>query len=174
MAGLFGYLQFGVNVSGNVLTNYQPSTLILVVIALFVFVIIVAYPLTNFPVRLSLDYLFFSKAYHDKTVTKNNQRHRLWLYTILLYIPAATMGAYVEDISTIFSLTGATSTVLLSLMLPPIIYLKLRKDGFVKPERSEWETSFLTVFSWIVVILAGIIGISGLVVEILDLVGVAT
>ena len=42
----------------------------------------------------------------------------------------------------------------------------------MKPEAVEWETRFLTVFSWIVIVVGVVVGISGLVVEILDLAGV--
>jgi len=170
--GLFGYLQFGADVASNILSSYPKNDLVLVMIACFLFAVIVTYPLINFAVRLSVDYILFSKSYHDKTLNKNHQNYRMYGYSIVLFLISASVGAFVDDVGPVFSLVGSTSTVLLSLVLPTAIYLRLKSKGFMPAESSRSVDLFLTILSWAVLIVGVIVGVAGFTFEILDIAGV--
>jgi len=172
LGGLFGYLQFGSSAQGNVLLNYPLTPFILTLIGLFTFDVIVSYPLANFPVRLALDYILFSTQYHERRVSKNAQIRRLWTYSFVGYVICATVGAFVTDLGTLFTITGATTNTLLSLILPPMIFLKLHKDGHVKADKDAFTSWFLQVSSWIVIIIGVVIGVAGFIIEMLSLAGV--
>jgi len=159
-------------VQGNLLKSYGGGNFVLVVIGLFTIILIVSYPLSNFPARLSMDYILYSKQYHERKVKKNAQLKRLWLYSIIGYGICASIGAFVTNLDALFTITGATANALLALILPCLIFLKLRKDGHVVHDKAPSTNTFLTVASVAVIIFGVTIGIGGLTIEILDLVGV--
>ena len=115
------------------LNNLPKDDIGLVLIACFMFAIVVNYPLTNVSMRISIDYLLFSKEYHEKRIKKSRQNLRMAAYTITILIIAALIGAYVTDVGPVFSLTGSITTTLLTLVFPAMIYLRLRSRISLSP-----------------------------------------
>ena len=157
---------------GNFLMTYFPSDVVLVMDGCLLFAVIVSYPLVCFVVRSSLDHLLFSRSYETKTVNKNYHDQRMWAYSAVLYLATASVGAYVTNVGPVFSLTGASSTMLLSLVLPSAIFLRLTHLGLLQKESKRSIHLFLVICSWVTMILAIIVGVTGFVLEILSNAGV--
>ena len=126
--GLFGYLRFGNDAEGNVLNNLPKDDLVLVLIACFLFAIVVNYPLSNVSMRISIDYLLFSKEYHEKRVKKSRQNLRMAAYSVVILVVSCLLGSFVTDVGPVFSLTGSLTATLLTLVFPAMIYLRLRSS----------------------------------------------
>jgi len=171
--GLFGYLQFGSETQGNILDNYPKTDLVIIMIAAMLVVVVVSYPLANFPIKISIDYMLFSHEYHNPAkANRNHQNHRMWIYSSLLFLAAASMGAFLDDVGAIFSITGATTTVLLTIIIPPSIYLKLRFKKLIPPDHDPKNHLMLLIFSIGAIILGCIVGIMGFLVNVLGFAGI--
>lgn len=125
---LFGYLSFGRDVNDNIILAYPSGDKLILVARLAVSTALTLNsPLTVHP-ALSL----LNSADADAAGSGGQGRlHRA--LSALVFIAAATVLAIVvPNISTVFSLVGATCTTVVSLVLPVALYVRLKPDSAPK------------------------------------------
>jgi amino acid permease len=160
--GMFGVLMWGKNIDSNILDNYAPWLAASPGIA-FVFLgmaiaICVAYPMTVFPVRFSLEVLWTrarKQTELDPTVSRLCGALVVWLSVLC--------AIYVPSIGTVFELVGSTCGSLTCFCFPCAFYLMT-----VPGPLCSTSDKVIAVLVFILGILGGVLGT---VVSVADIFG---
>lgn len=171
--GIAGYLQFGDNVQGNVILEYE-SKLLSSRIGKFALVLMVtlSYPLMFHPCRLSVNNMvhwieveFFTKKQED-VVTETSallntdtevgavehqdvpfSTNRFIIITFLLTVATYSLALSITSFELVLSLVGATGSTLICFILPGLFGYKLFKDKLNK-----YSSLALTIFGLLVMV----------------------
>jgi len=152
--GLFGFLDFGTNTCGNILKSYQSellkgSAMIIGMYFCIALTLLFAFPLVVVPCRGALQGLC-------ERLCGSSGSHTVW--SLLVAGGALAVSLWVEDVSQVFQLVGASSSALVCFVFPPMAALKL---GVVKG-REYW-------ISWALMIGGIVVAILGTVVTVNDM-----
>ncbi|KAK4267590.1 hypothetical protein QN277_024350 [Acacia crassicarpa] len=154
---LAGYLLFGNNTESDVLTNFDKDLGIRFSSALnytvrigYILHLILVFPVIHFSLRQTVDSLLFEGS-APLSESKKRSLGLTAVLLVLIYI-GSTM---IPSIWTAFKLTGATSAVSLGFIFPSLIALRLSHQGGL----SHLER----FFSWVMLVLAGIVSIVGVI-----------
>lgn len=161
LMGIFGYLAFGDEVDGNVLNSISEnndSGLIALMLIMFCFTILFTFPLVAFALRISLHYLL-AKLRQIKL------KHEIptlpaWGESTLLFGLSLLVGNLLNDVSIVFGITGAISSTVLSLVLPPLMFLKSSQIVRIQTH---------TRFAITVIVVGLVIGAAGLICNIVNI-----
>ncbi|KAH3677065.1 hypothetical protein WICMUC_001971 [Wickerhamomyces mucosus] len=146
IVGLAGYLQFGDNLKGNIILEYD-SNLISTKIGKFslTLMVILSYPLMFHPARISLNNMIFwiesefitkldvedettGLISHLRVVPFSNKRFNI--LTILLAGLTYTLAISVKSFELVLALVGATGSTLICFILPGLFGYKLFDTKF--------------------------------------------
>ena len=123
----YAYIAFGDNVCGNVLNNLDQNNIFTKIVIIILCVnLFFAYVMFLFPMTEALEHSMFDMDHKkdNKLETKRN------LLRISMVIMSSCIAILVPDFSLLFGLTGAFGNTVLGLILPPIMYFRLKKmDG---------------------------------------------
>lgn len=153
-----GYLLFGKDTEGDVLTNFDrdlgvrfSTALDFIVRVGYVLHLVLVFPVIHFSLRETVDSLIF-----EGLNPLSESRKRCLVLTMVLLGLIYFGSTMIPNIWTAFKFTGATTAVSLGFTFPALIALKLNKEGgkFRRVERS---------LSWLMLSLAVIVTISGVV-----------
>ena len=125
IAGLFGYLAFGEDVDGSVLASLsaeRESNLVAIMLIAFCFTILFTFPLVAFTTRIALHYLLTSWKTGNPIPNLAG-----WMESTLVFVVVLVVGNLVDDVSVVFGITGSISSTCLSLVLPPLMFLKSKQ-----------------------------------------------
>jgi len=131
VVGIFGYLNFGNAVQGNVLSSFSPSDVLATVSRIsMAFHISLAFPLLIWPSRNIVDQFFVSK--HNQLDTPNAKRSHLIrhvLETLIFLFSAFGLAVVLPNITIVFGFTGAIAGMLANYIFPCVFYLKIVKGN---------------------------------------------
>lgn len=172
LVGLSGYIQFGDNVGGNVILQYDPS-LFSSKVGKYALVLMVAlsYPLMFHPCRISINNMVhwieleYKQAYPDETqplladethsVTTTIAEEtevpfsdkKFLILTILLLAASYGLALSIKSFEFILALVGATGSTLICFILPGLFGFKL----FESQKEKSWSLA-LSVFGVLVMV----------------------
>ncbi|KAL1554131.1 Amino acid transporter avt6e [Salvia divinorum] len=161
-----GYLLFGKDTESDVLTNFDKDLGIRFSTALNYFVrigyilhLVLVFPVIHFSLRQTVDTLIF-----EGLNPLSESRKRCLVLTFVLLGLIYLGSTMIPNIWTAFKFTGATTAVSLAFTFPPLIALRLSKEGS--------GLSFSErLLSWFMLTLAVIVSIVGVVGNIYSLKG---
>ncbi|KAI3686285.1 hypothetical protein L1987_79959 [Smallanthus sonchifolius] len=160
LTAVSGYLLFGKNTEGDVLTNFDKplgirfsTTLNFIVRVGYIFHLILVFPVIHFSLRQTVDALAFSSA---APITESKNRCLGLTCAILGIIYMASI--MIPSIWTAFKFTGATTAVSLGFTFPALIALKLGRDGPLGLTSRERLLSWLMLVLAIIVSMVGVFG----------------
>jgi Transmembrane amino acid transporter protein len=130
VSSISGYYLFGDRVAGNVLNSFTYTDVaVAVVAASYLFKILFTYPMSNYPLRVTLHYL-----YRGETVTTPRQHV---LETLLPFAIALVVGLFVRDVGFLFSFTGAIARTAIVFLYPCALAWKCDYSALSKGEVNE-------------------------------------
>lgn len=151
-----GYLLFGKNTESDVLTNFDTdlgipysAALNYVVRIGYILHLVLVFPVIHFSLRETVNALVFSTPLSES-------KRRLFGLTLVLLALIYIGSTMIPNIWTAFKFTGATTAVSLGFIFPTLIALRLNGQG-------ETLTSAEKVLSWIMLVLAVIVGVIGVI-----------
>lgn len=154
---LSGYLLFGKDTESDVLTNFDKdlgirfsSALNYIVRVGYILHLILVFPVIHFSLRQTVDSLVF-----EGSPPLSESRKRSLGLTAVLLILIYIGSTMIPNIWTAFKFTGATTAVSLGFIFPSLVALRLSHQGGLN--HLEW------CFSWVMLILAGIVSIVGVI-----------
>ncbi|KAK1407097.1 hypothetical protein QVD17_38708 [Tagetes erecta] len=160
LTAVSGYLLFGKNTEGDVLTNFDKplgirfsTTLNFIVRVGYIFHLILVFPVIHFSLRQTIDTLAFSGAV-PLTESKNRCLGLTCAILGILYLASIL----IPSIWTAFKLTGATTAVSLGFTFPALIALRLGRNGPLGLSSRERSSSWLMLVLAIIVSLVGVFG----------------
>lgn len=116
--GISGYLRYGIHVNRNILSNLpKKEGLFLIMRLSYVFFLLFSFPLQIFPVRNSIEKIFFKK--------KTALRH--FLVTIFLILIPVLASLLLKEIDIAQKIVGTFVTPILCFILPGVIHIKIQK-----------------------------------------------
>eukprot|EP00703_Trepomonas_sp_PC1_P001492 JAP95114.1 Amino acid transporter family protein [Trepomonas sp. PC1] len=121
--GLMGAAMFGDSITDNILRSFKPCKWIWadIVSIIYACVVIVAYPLVLYPIKISIVKL----AKKDPT---SKQGYRVMVITSILFIVLSLgLAMVLESILTIFGLFSSISGILFYFLIPLLFYVKYPK-----------------------------------------------
>eukprot|EP00062_Callorhinchus_milii_P020197 gi/632975578/ref/XP_007904306.1/ PREDICTED: putative sodium-coupled neutral amino acid transporter 10 isoform X1 [Callorhinchus milii] len=129
IVGLCGYIPLPQTVPGNILATLPSTTAIDYVRLMFLFSMVMSFPLVVLPCRQAINTLLFEQQREDGTfsVSGDMPRQRHVIVTVLVVFSTMTVGALVQDVETVFGVIGTTAGSIISLICPPIIHAKLHR-----------------------------------------------
>lgn len=147
ITGFFGYADFGPDVEGNILKNYNPykNPVFFVCFAGIIIKLCAAYALTMLACRRAL-----FQVLHWDVVTMPYWKHTI--VSTAFAVAALILGLFVKDISIVFGLCGALCGGFIGFVFPSLFFMyvggfTLRKVG--------WVVYFATYF----LLLSGVVAI---------------
>ncbi|KAK9080617.1 hypothetical protein SSX86_000375 [Deinandra increscens subsp. villosa] len=159
LTAISGYLLFGKNTEGDVLTNFDKplgirfsTTLNFIVRIGYIFHLILVFPVIHFSLRQTIDTLAFSGA----VPLPESKNRCLGLTCVILGIIYAA-SIMIPSIWTAFKLTGATTAVSLGFTFPALIALRLGRKGPLGLNSRD------RMLSWVMLVVAIIVSIVGVV-----------
>lgn len=134
--GIFGCLLFGDQIQDNILKNFElshPFTMILRV--LIAFIVILTFPLMHFCCRESILKVFFSSplmisgGFQPDGIKRDEEfSYFRWItIAVIVCVSSYLIGISFPFITIIFSLTGATTGIVLFYCFPCVIYIVIQK-----------------------------------------------
>ncbi len=125
--GIFGYLNFRGNTNANILTNYcvnktKDPLHISAYIAILA-TIALAFPLSVFPLRYTMDVVLFRKHQDSEWATVRKQ-----VIAFLVGVVALLTALRAPSIKFVYSLIGGTTSVFCNFILPVALTLKLGRN----------------------------------------------
>lgn len=161
-----GYLLFGNDIESDVLTNFDKDLGIRFSTALNYFVrigyimhLVLVFPVIHFSLRQTVDTLIF-----DGLNPLSESRKRCLVLTFVLLGLIYLGSTMIPNIWTAFKFTGATTAVSLGFTFPPLIALRLSKEG-------SGLSYFERLLSWLMLSLAIMVSIVGVIGNIYSLKG---
>ncbi|KAJ4718529.1 putative Amino acid transporter [Melia azedarach] len=154
-----GYLLFGKDTEGDVLTNFDKdlgisfsSTLNYIVRVGYIFHLVLVFPVVHFSLRQAVDALFFEGA-----APLVESKKRSLALTVMLLVLIYFGSTMIPSIWTAFKFTGATTAVSLGFIFPPLVALRLSKQG-LGLSLGEKFLSFVMLVLAVAVSIVGVIG----------------
>ncbi|XP_039051662.1 amino acid transporter AVT6E-like [Hibiscus syriacus] len=153
-----GYLLFGKDTEGDVLTDFDRdlgirfSTALNYIVRIgYIFHLILVFPVIHFSLRQTVDRLVF-----EGSAPLTESRKRSFALTVILLMLIYVGSTMIPNIWTAFKFTGATTAVSLGFTFPALIALRLsQQEEGLSLSRVE------KLLSWLMLILAIIVSISG-------------
>ena len=118
------------------------------VIGCYLFKMLVSYPLSNFPLRVTLHY----QVYKDAPAT--TVQHTV--ETLLPFIVSAGVAVAVSDVSILFSFVGAIARTVISFMFPAAMMLVSARHSAVFMSRLEAVLCYVVFAVGVVVMVLGL------------------
>ena len=161
--GMLGYMRFGNIVEDDILLNYinlnwTNTVLFNTCRVAMVMCLVVSYPLILFPCRMCLHALL--KDALPESLKHFGGAFYFRMETFLIIGCAFTVSYFVPQIKTAFGLTGAITGCLMVYILPPLFYLKIRKESCTSS-----LTGFLSATLMVVGIIMSIVCTSAIVYQ---------
>eukprot|EP01119_Soliformovum_irregulare_P025985 TRINITY_DN9771_c0_g1_i1.p1 TRINITY_DN9771_c0_g1~~TRINITY_DN9771_c0_g1_i1.p1 ORF type:complete len:485 (-),score=103.86 TRINITY_DN9771_c0_g1_i1:8-1462(-) len=153
--GILGYLTFGSTVSSNIVSDYDPKNVFVLIARIAIAILVTfSYPLQVHPCRASLDRLLFSRQNSstrpqvesqvessqsdsgEREISKPTsyiQPHfqPQWRYiaiTVAILILSYGIAFLVKDLDVVFGIVGATGSTTICYILPGLFYVKLHSE----------------------------------------------
>ena len=129
--GIFGYLTFGHDTDGNILSNYDPRGDVFADVCRVAMVIAISlsFPLLSYPCLSCLDVLLVPSGFGLRT-----PKSRWYAEAICLVLGTLGLAIAVPSIVVVFSLTGASAAVCICFVLPGLFFLKLSDRSRIKSD----------------------------------------
>ncbi|KAK8792260.1 amino acid transporter [Blastocystis sp. subtype 4] len=146
LVGVCGYLAFGANTKGNLLSNFADLNVwyLNIVKVAYAFVALFSYPVLSFSPLVSIDKTFFKQP---RPVSRRVLEAFIW--TLLVVIVALL----IPELTQVFSLTGSMCGIALVFVWPSLFYIWIDKREKAKKLTSRVDifkfSSFSIVFAWI-------------------------
>ncbi|KAJ0571402.1 putative amino acid transporter, transmembrane domain-containing protein [Helianthus annuus] len=160
LTAISGYLLFGKNTEGDVLTNFDKplgirfsTTLNFIVRVGYIFHLILVFPVIHFSLRQTIDELAFSGA-----VPLSESKNRCLGLTFALLGIIYTASIMIPSIWTAFKFTGATTAVSLGFTFPALIALRLGHTGPLGLSSRDRSLSWIMLVLAIIVSIVGVVG----------------
>ena len=148
--GFFGYLAFyNQTLSGNILTNFKPSTANDAITIGFILSIACSFPLVIFPCRTSLASFLHRKSSHSE-IAAYVPESKYKPLTLFIIFSTMILGILVPSVEVIISLVGSTVGVLVCILFPATCFVKIMQ-----------KSSAEKTFAQIIIIIGFIIMILG-------------
>ncbi|KAL0221357.1 hypothetical protein RCL1_001211 [Eukaryota sp. TZLM3-RCL] len=154
LCGTFGYVVFLSNTQSNLLLGYENGSFLMIISQVAMTIVIsFSYPIVQFPVKKSIT-LFFNPKMAPKL-------H--YPLTVIVFIASFAVSLVVEDLSIILGFTGSTVAVGICYILPPIMFLRLRKEDYGSIENNEDnnQANFGTIGCYVCLVLGISISVIG-------------
>ncbi|KAG8485586.1 hypothetical protein CXB51_018999 [Gossypium anomalum] len=155
-----GYLLFGKDTEGDVLTNFDRNLGICFSTALnyivwvdYILHLVLVFPVIHFSLRQTVDNLVF-----EGSAPLTESRKRSLALTEILLVLIYIGSTMIPNIWTAFKFTGATTVVSLGFTFPALIALKISQQ-----EESMSLSRVEKFLSWLMLILAVIVSIAGII-----------
>ncbi|KAK9370940.1 transmembrane amino acid transporter protein-domain-containing protein [Lipomyces kononenkoae] len=141
LVGFTGYLSFGDNVGGNIISMYASSFSSAVGRAAIVVLVLFSYPLQCHPCRASLDHIYThfilpSSAGSPSRVGIQKMsipKRRFMVLTSLIIVLSYIVAISVSSLETVLAFVGATGSTSISFILPGIFGYKLLGSPYHLP-----------------------------------------
>ncbi|KAL0234936.1 hypothetical protein GEMRC1_001518 [Eukaryota sp. GEM-RC1] len=155
LCGGLGYFSFGSETAPNLINSYDEDSMLRTMSQIaMIFVIGFSYPLIQYPVRKAL--IQFCPERHSKKLH--------YPFTMILFFVPYLISLLIDDLSIILGFLGSTFGIMLSYILPGVLFLKLRNTDFGVVDSAQSKTSkadFGVLGALLCIIGGGIIGIIG-------------
>lgn len=155
-----GYLLFGKDTEGDVLTNFDRnlgirfSTALNYIIRVgYILHLVLVFPVIHFSLRQTVDNLVF-----EGSAPLTESKKRSLALTVILLVLIYIGSTMIPNIWTAFKFTGATTAVSLGFTFPALIALRISQQ-----EESMSLTRVENFLSWLMLILAMIVSIAGII-----------
>lgn len=155
-----GYLIFGKDTESDILTNFDKDLGIRFSTALdyivrvgYILHLVLVFPVIHFSLRQTVDTLLF-----EGSAPLTESRKRSLALTVILLALIYFGSTMIPNIWTAFKFTGATTAVSLGFTFPALISLRLSQQ-----EESLSLSRVERFFSWLMLIIAVIVSISGII-----------
>eukprot|EP00928_Gymnodinium_smaydae_P031838 TRINITY_DN23241_c0_g1_i2.p1 TRINITY_DN23241_c0_g1~~TRINITY_DN23241_c0_g1_i2.p1 ORF type:complete len:401 (-),score=42.83 TRINITY_DN23241_c0_g1_i2:217-1419(-) len=124
LMGVVGFLAFGEDTRGNVLSNLQPllcecDLIVVSGFACMAFAVTMAFPLNIFPIRFAVEVALF---YHKPHLNNRIVRSAIAIVAVVLCFVVAVS---IPEINLIFELIGATTGSFVCFISPGLLFCKL-------------------------------------------------
>ena len=181
--GILTTLQFGDTIHSDVMKNYPPNSVLLLVERCLLFLALLPhYPILLFPFRASVIYLiglFCDVLVHYELSFDNNLSLRVtesrstWFFvTSCSFILAFIPSCFVSNVDVVWGFVGSFGSVLVVFIWPALFYLKIRRDYWLSETGEKYNFGFKGILSISMIILGLIIMFLGTTNHILVLAGV--
>ena len=146
LVGLCGYLAFGPETKGNLLSNFADMQVwyLNIVKVLYAIVALFSFPILSFAPLVSIDKTFFKQP---RPAARRVEEAFVW--SILCYLVAIA----IPDLKVIFSLTGSLCGIALVFVWPSLFYIFINKREKAKEASSRIAifkvSSKAITFAWI-------------------------
>ncbi|PPD76293.1 hypothetical protein GOBAR_DD26775 [Gossypium barbadense] len=155
-----GYLLFGKDTEGDVLTNFDRNLGIRFSTALnyivrvgYILHLVLVFPVIHFSLRQTVDNLVF-----EGSAPLTESKKRSLTLTVVLLVLIYIGSTMIPNIWTAFKFTGATTAVSLGFTFPALIALRISQQ-----EESMSLSRVEKFLSWLMLILAVIVSIAGII-----------
>eukprot|EP01029_Cantina_marsupialis_P013350 TRINITY_DN2957_c0_g1_i1.p1 TRINITY_DN2957_c0_g1~~TRINITY_DN2957_c0_g1_i1.p1 ORF type:complete len:279 (+),score=63.07 TRINITY_DN2957_c0_g1_i1:853-1689(+) len=137
--GLSGYLTYGASTNSNILENLKTEgktqsfkILVHTIKICFIMSVLCTFPTQFFSLRKNMDALLFEhhdeisidKYIDEKTMLIHRKKRQFWVGTISLF-SLMLIPMFVDDLSKVFEVVGATAAVSISYILPSAFYIRV-------------------------------------------------
>ncbi|CAG8574479.1 16031_t:CDS:2 [Acaulospora morrowiae] len=131
--GILGYLSFGDDVSANIISMYESSTIVTIGRIAIVILVLFSYPLQAHPARACLDKVLLSLQSRPDKIPRSPSGIRYILLTSGILIGSYIIAMLVSELDIVLAFVGSTGSTSVSFILPGLFYYKLN-------ENSPWDT----------------------------------
>eukprot|EP00118_Oscarella_pearsei_P006493 m.29419 g.29419 ORF g.29419 m.29419 type:complete len:731 (+) comp31167_c0_seq2:50-2242(+) len=130
LVGLFGYVAFQNNVSGDVLTSFKDSVFTFALRIGFAASALLSFPLMVFPARASIYSAFLPKTTGEVVSGGSTfiPQSRLIIITGGIVMFTFLVAIFIPNVELILGLTGATAGTIICYIFPGMIFLKTSPD----------------------------------------------
>lgn len=118
---LSGFLAFGKETSGNIMSNFPKNEIIVSIAKLY----IVANIFTTFPLECDTVHTTIGNFVSMTKV-------RAWVISAFVILGVTLVALFVKDLSAVLVITGVVSANSLGYIFPPAIWIKTTKKDYVK------------------------------------------
>merc|ERR1711990_947978 len=136
--GLLGYSMFQSDIKGNMLLNYESSTLLKMIKFGFAVSVVVGFPLMIYPCRQSIFTLFIQKSIRYQSLQDSDSTYipPSVFRSLTLGIVCLTMivAILIENVETILGLNGALMGTFIAFILPAMCFNKT-----IDKDTSSWD-----------------------------------
>ncbi|KAJ5076660.1 amino acid transporter ant1 [Anaeramoeba ignava] len=157
--GLLGYLAYGTDTKGNVITNLEQNPLNIVMKSAYVLVVLLTYPLQMFP---AVELLEIKNCFR-KHMGKKHWELRRNLLRFGLVLISSLIGLAIPQFGLFLSLIGSLGSTALCFILPAVFDIQLRREN--GKNRTVWK-----VKNYAIVIFGAIAAVAGTVVSIQNII----
>ncbi|ORX48822.1 hypothetical protein DM01DRAFT_1338478 [Hesseltinella vesiculosa] len=127
---ILGYLSFGKDVSGNVISEYRQSLFVAGGQMAIVILVIFSYPLQAHPCRASLDKVLAwrSPEVRGLKVPPLPSPFKYFAMTTAILVSSYLVAITVSKLDLVFAFVGSTGSTTISFILPGLFYFKIHEN----------------------------------------------